>query len=325
MSSRKKEEKLCPEQLTEQAEAVGRQIQQDRQEAGFSREEIEHLTKISPFFLESLEAGSFLILPGEVFCKGFIRNIYRVLKKDPQDVIGEIEAVFVLIRQMQVPTERKRSYSHERSLGPVRKSDRSRVRYWSLAALLVLIGTTLIWRIRHVRPAIEPTALSTTSEPVTAVRPASAPAPAPVVAGTPASAEAVTLTSTLLPPAVLPTVDLAAAIQTPIVPLQPSQPVAAVEAAAPGVPPIPSASQLTMMVRAPVGIRQKIDGQDSLSKEYAQGEYQFAFQDKAEFVVQDAAEVSFTFDSKTIETLGKKKEMKKITFVNSKQERTRIE
>ncbi len=319
MSSRKKEEKLCPEQLTEQAEAVGRQIQQDRQEAGFSREEIEHLTKISPFFLESLEAGSFLILPGEVFCKGFIRNIYRVLKKDPQVVIGEIEAVFVLIRQMQVPTERKRSYSHERSLGPVRKSDRSRVRYWSLAALLVLIGTTLIWRIRHVRPAIEPTALSTTSEPVTAVP------PAPVVAGTPASAGAVALPSTLQPPAVLPTVDLAAAIQTPIVPLPPLQPVAAVEAAAPAVLPAPSASQLTMMVRAPVGIRQKIDGQDSLSKEYAQGEYQFAFQDKAEFVVQDAAEVSFTFDSKTIETLGKKKEMKKITFVNSKQERTRIE
>lgn len=321
MSSRKKEEKLCPEQLTEQAEAVGRQIQQDRQEAGFSREEIEHLTKISPFFLESLEAGSFLILPGEVFCKGFIRNIYRVLKKDPQVVIGEIEAVFVLIRQMQVPTERKRSYSHERSLGPVRKSDRSRVRYWSLAALLVLIGTTLIWRVRHVRPAIEPTALSTTSEPVTAVQPA----PSPVVAGTPASAGASTPTSTLLPPAVVPTVDLAAAIPTPIVPLQPSQPATAVEAATPAVPPVPSASQLTMMVRAPVGIRQKIDGKDSLSKEYAQGEYQFAFQDKAEFVVQDAAEVSFTFDSKTIETLGKKKEMKKITFVNSKQERTRIE
>lgn len=320
MSSRKKEEKLCPEQLTEQAEAVGRQIQQDRQEAGFSREEIEHLTKISPFFLESLEAGLFLILPGEVFCKGFIRNIYRVLKKDPQGVIGEIEAVFVLIRQMQVPTERKRTYSHERALGPVRKSDRSRVRYWSLAALLVVIGTTLIWRVRHVRPTIEPTVLPTVSEPVTAVQPA----PSPVVAHASASAGVSTPVSTLPPLPVLSTVDLAAATSTPIVPIQASQPAAVVETAAP-VTSTSSASQLTMMVRGPVGIRQKIDGQDSLSKEYVQGEYQFAFQDKAEFVVQDAAEVSFTFDSKTIETLGKKKEMKKITFVNSKQERTRIE
>jgi cytoskeleton protein RodZ len=325
MSSRKKEEKLCPEQMTEQAEAVGRQIQQDRQEAGFSREEIEHLTKISPFFLESLEAGRFLILPGEVFCKGFIRNIYRVLKKDPQAVVVEIEAIFSLIRQNHVPVERKRSLPPRGSFGPIRKSERSRLRTWSVAALILVVGSALIWRVRHSKPSVDPTELSTTPEPLAATTPAT---PAPTTATQPPAQSATAptalqATAPQLPPVLLPPSPSSEA------PMNAAPAQTTAETPAPVLPPAAqtaiSESQLTMVVRAPVGVRQKIDGQDYLTKEYPQGEYQFAFQEKAEFVVQDAAEVSFTFDSKTIETLGKKKEMKKITFVHSKQDKTRVE
>ena len=332
MSSRKKEEKLCPEQMTEHAEALGRQIQQDRQEAGFSREEIEHLTKISPFFLEALEAGHFQILPGEVFCKGFVRNIYRVLKKDPHAVVAEIETAFVLIRQAAGPAERKRNIPSHRSFGPSHKADNSRLRYWSIVALLLVVGGALIWRVRHVRPALNPVDLSANEAPPTIKKAEVTPGPAAI-----------------LPPKVAvgqPEVTAALPIPIPVAPIMPLlvTPVTALPTTAeaeahatvpqseanPLATPEPekelaAKSNLTMLVRAPVGVRQKIDGVGYASKEYAQGEYQFAFKDKAEFVVKDAAQVSFTFDSKNIETLGKKKETKKITFVHSKQATTLIQ
>ncbi len=328
MSSRKKEEKLCSDKMAEQAVGLGRQIQQDREEAGFSREEVEHITKISPFFLEAVEAGRFFSLPGEVFCKGFITNIYKVLKRDPQAVIAEIEAVFLQISQAQLPGERKRTLPPRGSVNSLHKPEKSRLRYWGAVAILVIVGGTIIWRVRHSRSASESMIIApVTTEPLTAVTP---PTPDPVIAQTvnsmaPAAGEAAgpleinTQLPALAPPLlpVSPAVpeDLAGATTAP----RPELPAPA-EAVAPL-----SGSQLTMVVRAPVGIQQKIDSQEALSKEYPQGEYQFAFEEKAEFVVQDAAEVSFTFDSKTIDTLGKKKETKKITFVHSKQEKPLVQ
>ncbi len=58
---------------------LGQYLQENREKQGISLDKLHEETKIRKLYLESLEAGNFDVLPGEVYLKGFLRTIAREL------------------------------------------------------------------------------------------------------------------------------------------------------------------------------------------------------------------------------------------------------
>jgi len=304
MQNWKKEEKPYTEEVAGRAREIGARLQQDRQDAGFSRQELEHLTRISPSFLEALEEGHFWILPGEVFCKGFLKNIYRTLKRDPAPILQEIADFFIALR-LATPERRKSSSGRKvRSLSTSSSHDRRpRHRPFLMLVAAATVAGIFLWQGRSTTPP----AVSSSPPQLRSENPAGTPPPS-AIAQKPALA--VPLPTEV--PTPMPTLPLPPLPQQPAPAMLPTM-----NWLQPG---ITTPHTVILTVRAPVGIRQKIDHAGSLSKEFPPGTYPFSFQEKAEFVVDDASEVSFTYDSKKMEVLGKKKEIKRISFVPSKKD-----
>lgn len=75
--------------LEEARRLFGQNLRKIREALGQSQRDIIHLTRISPPFIEALEKGDFDILPGEVFGRGFIKNICKALNVDSEALLVE--------------------------------------------------------------------------------------------------------------------------------------------------------------------------------------------------------------------------------------------
>ena len=73
----------------ERRKIFGAKLRALREEIGQTERDIIHLTRISPPFVKALEEGDFERLPGEVFGRGFIKNICQVLETDPKELLQE--------------------------------------------------------------------------------------------------------------------------------------------------------------------------------------------------------------------------------------------
>ncbi|MCB9229268.1 MAG: helix-turn-helix domain-containing protein [Deltaproteobacteria bacterium] len=78
--------------LEEKRRAFGVRLRTLRTSLEQSERDIIHLTRISPPFISALEEGRFDALPGEVFGRGFIKNICKVLETDPAPLLKEYNA-----------------------------------------------------------------------------------------------------------------------------------------------------------------------------------------------------------------------------------------
>lgn len=65
---------------------VGEILRKKREELGISLEEIAEVTKIQIAYLEDIENNVFTALPGEVFCRGFIKAMAVYLGLDPEEM-----------------------------------------------------------------------------------------------------------------------------------------------------------------------------------------------------------------------------------------------
>lgn len=66
---------------------LGTVLKEARAKAGVTIEAVAHETKISKHFIVSLESGHFEDLPGQVFGRGFIKNIARYLRSDTRELL----------------------------------------------------------------------------------------------------------------------------------------------------------------------------------------------------------------------------------------------
>ncbi|MDK2871719.1 MAG: hypothetical protein PWQ16_1071 [bacterium] len=72
---------------------IGEIIRKVREEKGMSIERLSDITKISKEFIKAIEEENFDVLPGDVYVKGFIRNISLALGLDPDEMRELYKAV----------------------------------------------------------------------------------------------------------------------------------------------------------------------------------------------------------------------------------------
>ena len=76
--------------------SVGDMLRMERERKGYTFKDVEKTTCIRAIYIEAIEQGNFKIIPGAVYCKGFIRSYARFLEMDGEalvriykDVVGE--------------------------------------------------------------------------------------------------------------------------------------------------------------------------------------------------------------------------------------------
>ena len=74
--------------------SVGGQLQQARQRAGLSIQELSARTKIAVRILEAIERDDFSRLPGGIFTRGFLSAYAREVDVDPAAVLAEYAAAY---------------------------------------------------------------------------------------------------------------------------------------------------------------------------------------------------------------------------------------
>ncbi|MEY9925644.1 transcriptional regulator with XRE-family HTH domain [Catenulispora sp. GP43] len=77
-----------PSDLTD-SQIVGRRLALARQHAGLSIEEVVAATRIRPGMLREIEAGDFVHCGGDVYARGHVRAIARVVGIDPEPLLTE--------------------------------------------------------------------------------------------------------------------------------------------------------------------------------------------------------------------------------------------
>lgn len=75
--------------LEEKRKIFGQRLRTTREELNQTKKDVIHLTRISPPFIDALEEGKFDALPGEVFGRGFVKNICKVLEIDSAPLLEE--------------------------------------------------------------------------------------------------------------------------------------------------------------------------------------------------------------------------------------------
>lgn len=81
--------------------ALGEFLRKARETKGLSLQEVQEVTKIRLFFLESIENGDFDVLPGKAYIKGFLRNYAAAVGIPEQEVIDR----FNQLNEEQTRTE----------------------------------------------------------------------------------------------------------------------------------------------------------------------------------------------------------------------------
>src|SRR5207237_7381188 len=71
-------------------EAVGAQLRSAREALGLGVSEVAHQLKLAPRQVEAMEAGRFEALPGGTFVRGMLRNYARLLKLEPEPLLGQL-------------------------------------------------------------------------------------------------------------------------------------------------------------------------------------------------------------------------------------------
>ncbi|RZA22889.1 MAG: hypothetical protein EOP10_14225, partial [Proteobacteria bacterium] len=68
--------------------SFGAAFREAREQAGFSIERAAVATRISASFIEALENQNFKVLPGEIFGRGFVRNLARAYSTDAKPLVA---------------------------------------------------------------------------------------------------------------------------------------------------------------------------------------------------------------------------------------------
>ena len=132
-----KEGKDAPLSLEEKRKIFGEHLRNTREQLNQTKKDVIHLTRISPPFIEALEDGKFEALPGEVFGRGFVKNICKVLEIDATPLLEEYNQCW---EHKQV---KARSYGYSRRLTSGRKDHKSKslpfTNYFSLKGIILWV------------------------------------------------------------------------------------------------------------------------------------------------------------------------------------------
>ena len=172
---------------------IGAQLKQAREAQGLAIDDVALQLKFAPRQIESLEQERFDRLPGPTIARGMVRNYARLLKLDPEPLIGR------LAPRVEPPPDANQIAERFRQEVPFSDSTRrSTLLYagFSVGVLVLVAALAYEWQQqktapppRSEAPALERTQPAEPSAPAAVApqpsAPVSEPAPAPVVAEKP--------------------------------------------------------------------------------------------------------------------------------------------
>lgn len=132
-----------------QASGVGAELTRAREALGLSIADVSQQMKFAPRQIEALEQEQFDRLPSGTFVRGMLRAYARMLKLDPDAIVGRVAA------QMAAPDNTAAVASVNRAIPITDSARRSNLTYAALSvALLVVIAAVVVeWQQERSRAA----------------------------------------------------------------------------------------------------------------------------------------------------------------------------
>jgi len=119
---------------------IGNVLREAREARGWSLEEVSERTKIKRRYIQAMEEGSFDVLPGRVYVKGFLRSYAKLLGLSPEELIAGFEKQYMVEDLAPIP---------EVIGGRKNLSWQSRrPRFVVYALLVVIVGLLMVFGIR---------------------------------------------------------------------------------------------------------------------------------------------------------------------------------
>ena len=199
------------------SEAVGEELRNAREAQGLSVSEVAHQLKLAPRQVEALEAGRFETLPGGTFVRGMLRNYARLLKLEPEPLLGQLSG------RLEAPDANSLAARYRQPVPFSDSARRSTFVYLGLSAAVLTLGGGVAyqWYREHKAPAqVAAASKRAAPKPPASVAPAPTSEPKRVepVAQTQVTAK-VSAATQAPPPAVEKVAALAAAPATSAVPI----------------------------------------------------------------------------------------------------------
>ena len=160
--------------------SAGALLRSAREAAGMSIDAVAQQLKLAPRQVKALEDGDFTHLPGRTFVRGFMRNYARLVRLDPEAVLGALPVPTVAPTLDAPPL-----HATTQTMGelPTNEAPRHGWTRWAIPLTLVaIIGATAAWEWMH--PAGDGGRVTPRATPPPAEGPSRA-ARAPDVIGTP--------------------------------------------------------------------------------------------------------------------------------------------
>jgi cytoskeletal protein RodZ len=93
---------------------VGQYLKRERELRGISLEQVAGITKISPHYLNAIDADQFDSLPSKIFAKGFVKSYAKAIGLNQDEVVLRYEELFdkanenaKIRREIAVPKQKK--------------------------------------------------------------------------------------------------------------------------------------------------------------------------------------------------------------------------
>lgn len=109
-------------------------IREERLKSGYSREQLAALTRVPCDFITAIEEENWDVLPATVFCRGFLRIIWRELRIEDTKIIATCER-FLHSREVEPEVP-----AHSLSLGKLRRPRTNKKKFFLKSSILVGIG-----------------------------------------------------------------------------------------------------------------------------------------------------------------------------------------
>ncbi len=281
--------------------SFGEALKAAREKAGYSLERAAVSTRISVTFIEALENESFDVLPGEIFGRGFVRNLCRAYGCDAKALVAlydqaigaeGVESYAETPKDIKTPKPvavRKAERKPQVDPAQVKKAAASswKVARPVLIAIPVLLG--VLWISQSVYQSIKSShpneekladtaAAPAQPEPATPTAPAPTPAPGAAASAAPEAAKT-----------------------------------AAAEAIVRGT----GVEHLDIIVKSPVSLRVGRDKDKQTVEVYQPATYRFQFDEQLRLLVDDMSAVEIRFKDQVIPSKGVKGEKRYMTFAVS--------
>src|SRR5688572_16411437 len=91
--------------------SLGEKLRQAREERGISISEVAEQTRISPLYLEAIDADNYKTLPGGIFNKGFVRSYAKYVGVDEQEALQEYSRL--IAEHQEVEDDKYKAYRPE--------------------------------------------------------------------------------------------------------------------------------------------------------------------------------------------------------------------